>query len=74
MRYADNHCTYQEDFTGGKHSYVYSGKCIMTKKVHTVRIPANELFAYRDGKYIQDAMPSVSPTDRDFLMSGILLP
>ncbi len=37
---------------------------------HKVFIPADELFAYRQGELIQHAMPSVSPKDRDWLLMG----
>ena len=67
MRYADSCCTYTEDAQG----YIFTGKCIVTGKRQTVRIPGPELFAYRQGKMIQEAMPSVSADDREFLMSGI---
>ncbi len=42
----------------------------MTKKPYSVTIPGNELFKYRQGEYIQEAMPSVSADDREFLISG----
>ena len=67
MRYADSHCTYTEDAT----HYTFTGMCIQTKRMHSVRIPKAELYAYRQGAYIQDAMPSVSAEDREFLMSGL---
>ena len=34
-------------------------------------VPAGELYRYRQGAYIQDALKSVSVDDREFLMSGI---
>ena len=39
---------------------------------HKVFVPAKELFAYRQGELIQNAMPSVSPEDRDWLLMGDL--
>ena len=39
-------------------------------KHHEVKVPAEELFEYRDGKYIQDALVSVSALDREFLLTG----
>lgn len=69
MRYADNCCTYEELFN--PHRYVFTGLCIVTKKKISVTVPAEELHAYRKGKLIQDAMPSLSADDREFLMSGI---
>lgn len=71
MFYADNFCKYTETIEGGKHYYVFTGPCIITKKMYTVKIPGPELYAYNhSGKHIQDAMPSVSADDRQFLMSG----
>ena len=69
MTYADSCCTYKE--LNNPHRYAFTGKCIITKKMVTVEIPGKELYAYRQGKHIQDAMPSVSKADREFLMSGI---
>jgi len=70
MMYADLKCTYKEDFTGGRHVYIFSGPCKITNKIYSVRVPGNELFAYRQGEYIQKAMKSVSADDRQFLMTG----
>jgi hypothetical protein len=69
MRYADNHCTYTEQYRP-RHTYTFTGKCVVTGKPHSVTVPAAELYAYRSGAYIQNAMPSVSAEDREFLMSG----
>ena len=37
---------------------------------HSAFVPANEMFAYRQGKLMQDAMKSVSAEDREWLMTG----
>lgn len=68
MRYADVRCTYEE--THDPHTYKYTGPCLLTGKLHTVTIPAEELFAYRQGKLIQHAMVSLSQEDREFLLTG----
>jgi len=68
MMYADNRCTYVEQFK--PHGYIFTGPCMHTKKDYSVFVPAAELYAYRQGKHIQDAMPSVKSEDREFLMSG----
>lgn len=70
MRYAQSHCTYREVYEP-KHGYIFTGPCFVTKKEYSVFVPAEELFAYNQGKHIQDAMPSVSKEDREFLMSGM---
>lgn len=70
MRYADSNCTYIENFNPS-HVYIFTGKCIVTGKMHSVTVPGNELQEYRKGiKLIQDAMPSLSAEDREFLISG----
>lgn len=68
MRYADNACRCEESYE--PHTYTFIGRCVVTGKEVRVRVPAEELHAYRAGKYIQDAMPSVSVDDREFLLSG----
>lgn len=70
MRYADAKCTYVEEHTPA-HVYVFTGPCVVTRKPHSVRVPADGLFAYRQGAKIQDAFPGLSADDREFLMSGI---
>lgn len=69
MRYADGKCTYTE--TINPHCYVFVGSCIMCDAAHTVSIPGKELYAYRQGAYIQTALKSVTADDREFLMSGV---
>ena len=70
MLYADNRCAYSEKYNP-THIYIFTGLCVITKKPYSVKVPAEELHAYRQGKLIQEAMPSVSLEDREFLMSGI---
>ena len=70
MRYADSHCEYVESYKP-KHTYIFTGPCVITGKPYSVTVPGDELYAYRRGAYIQDAMPSVSKDDREFLMSGM---
>lgn len=69
MFYADNHCTYTEAYQP-EHTYTFTGKCVMTGKPYSVTVKAEELWAYRNGAYIQDAFKSLSPEDREFLKSG----
>ena len=67
MKYADRFLKYDEDYT--PHHYTFHGECLMGNH-HEVKVPAQELFEYRDGKYIQDALVSVSALDREFLLTG----
>lgn len=71
MRYADRCCQYTETFENGKHLYVYTGPCVVTGKPVTVKLPAEGLFAYRSGKFIQDAFPTLNKDEREFLISGM---
>jgi hypothetical protein len=49
----------------------YEGECIVTKETYKVTIPIAAAEAWQKGMHIQDAMPGVSPDDREFLLSGI---
>lgn len=70
MFYADNYCKCEEFFEP-EHIYRFKGICVVTGKPYSVSVPAKELYAYRQGELIQNAMRSVSIDDREFLMSGI---
>ncbi len=70
MRYADSNCTHTEVYQP-KHGYRFTGPCLITGNQYSVFVPARELFAHRSGALIQDAMPSVSAGDREFLMTGM---
>lgn len=67
MRYADHRCHICA--VGGK--YVVTGNDVFTGVAVRVVIPANELEAYRRGELIQDAMPSLSIQEREFLICGM---
>jgi len=45
---------------------------MFTGKEHTLEIPVTEdqLNAWKNGKLIQDAMPNLTPDQREFLMTG----
>ena len=70
MRYADRNCTVSEQFYP-EHSYIFAGKCIISGNEVSVLVKAKELYKYRQGEYIQDALKSNTPDEREFLMSGI---
>lgn len=71
MRYAlSPACTYREEFTDGKHVYIFSGPCLKTGKSYSVTVPAEGLFNYNQGHRIQEAFPDMPAGDREFLMSG----
>lgn len=72
MRYADSCCKYTEVYSP-EHKYVFIGPCICCKNEIRVLIAATELYAYRQGAYIQEAL-SNNADEREFLMSGICGP
>jgi hypothetical protein len=71
MRFADRACTVAESFENDNQVYTFTGNCMITGQSYSVKVPGKELFNYRQGEYIQKAMPSVSAEDREFLISGI---
>lgn len=66
--YLDN-CSCKETHQP-EHTYTFTGPCIVTKKETSVTIKAKELYNIRQGMHIQDAAPSLSDDDREFLISG----
>jgi len=68
MKYADRFLSYDEEYKP-KHYYHYHGECLEGNH-HEVIVPAEELFRYRNGDYIQDALVSLSASDREFLLTG----
>ena len=69
MNYADRMCTYVEVYDPA--GYLYTGKDVFTGTKVTVFILSKELNAYRRGAMIQEAMPSLSIEEREFLISGM---
>jgi hypothetical protein len=68
-RYFDNFCSYEEKIN--PHRYIFKGPCIKCKKIIEVAVRGPELYRYRQGDFIQDALKSNTPEEREFLMSGI---
>lgn len=70
MRYAlSSACICAEQFEP-KHTYTFTGPCVGTGKPYSVTVPAEGLYAYNQGAYIQEAFPDMSSGDREFLISG----
>ena len=63
MRYIDT-LKYKEEYLP-VHQYTFFDHD------HEVTVPAEELFAYRQGKLMQIAMPSVSADDREWPLTAI---
>jgi hypothetical protein len=70
MFYADHFCAYEEITDDSGHFYVFSGPCKLTRKMYSVKVPAEGLYRYRRGALIQDAFPEMPKEDREFLVSG----
>lgn len=68
MRYADSQCSYTE--TNEPHNYVFTGPCVYCSQAISVVVAGPELYNYRQGEYIQNALSNNSD-EREFLMSGI---
>lgn len=47
------------------------GTCPLCNKEWNVPVPASEYAAWKSGKLIQDAMPSVPAEQREMLITGI---
>ena len=45
--------------------------CICCNKQHVIRVNQEGYKAWRRGELIQNALPNVSPEDREMLISGI---
>jgi hypothetical protein len=45
--------------------------CLMCKKVHEIDVTTEQLHDWSSGTMIQDAMPNLSDSDREILISGI---
>ena len=64
-----NRCQHEEIYEP-EHAYRFTGPCVVTGKPYTVTIPGPALFRLRQGDYIQDACPMLSPEDREFILTG----
>lgn len=67
MRYMDTRC----NVTREGNFYQVTGKDIFTGREVTIMVPAAEMFQYRQGKYIDQAMVSLNADEREFLISGM---
>lgn len=72
MYYADQACKRIESHpTFGEHTYTFKGHCVICETLVKVDVLGKELFQYRHGKAIQDALTSNTDDEREFLMTGI---
>ncbi len=70
MRYADARCKCTEQYTP-RHTYTFTGPCVVTGEQYSVTVNAEDLFAYRQGARLNDAFKNLSCDDREFLLSGL---
>lgn len=74
MRHADTHCKYIETYTDiplDGHYYHFNGDCVICGQPQKVTVKGRELFKYRQGELMQNALKSNTDEEREFLMSGI---
>lgn len=69
MRYADSQCDVFEKFDP-EHTYTFRGPCVVTGKMQSVTVKAEDLNKYRQGSYVQDCFPYLDKGEREFLISG----
>ena len=62
-------CQYKELFN--PHRYQFTGPCVITGNPHTVTIPGPALFRLRQGDHIQNACPTLSEDDQEFILTGV---
>lgn len=48
-----------------------SNRCPFCGKLHDVKVPFDGYLAWQSGELIQNAMPSLTPTQREQLISGL---
>jgi len=55
----------------GDGTTLVQGNCVFTGEAYACLVPTAGLQRWRDGELIQRALPSVSPENREFIISGI---
>lgn len=46
-------------------------QCPFCGKLHSVKVEENHYLDWKDGELVQNAMPELSPTEREQLISGM---
>jgi hypothetical protein len=54
-----------------KHTYTFTGGCLITGEKVSVTVNGEDLYEYNQGAYIQDAFPYLTPSEREWMMSGM---
>lgn len=65
---------FEKKFTekdNGDGTITVSGNCVFTKKLYTVTVDKLGYDKWKSGVRIQNALPTASADDREFLLSGI---
>ena len=66
------HCSYEESYEGedNQHFYTFTGPCVVTGELHSVKVKGPDLFKYQHGGRISECFPYLSVGDREFIISG----
>lgn len=56
---------------GNKDVITIAKQCPFCGKEYTFEVPAEGYYEYRMGSLIQNAFPTLSPTEREYLVSGL---
>ena len=64
------HVKYEEQYKP-THTYTFIGPDVITKDEIRVTVNAPDLYAYHQGAYIQDAFPYLTPSEREWMMTGM---
>lgn len=71
MAYFLTNCQVNGFFEDGERRMKFSGPCVQTGKSYSVTVPASGVEDYViRGQKMQEAFPSLSTDDREFLISG----
>ena len=64
------HVKYTEQYTPA-HTYTFIGPDVLTKDEIRVTVNGPDLYSYHQGAFIQDAFPYLTPSEREWLMTGM---
>lgn len=66
------YASYEEVFDNGVHEYEFlTVRCPTCKNQEKIRVKGEDLFAYNQGKHVQQAFPYLTPAQRERLITGI---
>lgn len=65
--FRDGGCT----MTRADGKVTFAGSCIYCRRPQTIEVDEDAAGRYQRGEFVQDCFPTLSPGDREFLISGI---